>query len=630
MARLRSVLVLSIALCAVLGTVLSLSQDVVAQDAGAQDAVAQDAAQSATAQGFIDTVDVNVVNIDVVVSDRRGRSVGGLTLDDFEVYEDGRKVDLRYFAEIREGAATDLGDAAPLATVDETSRSVALETVEGAPSAGAERAEPRYLVFLFDQQSLQGPNRKRFLDAVDEFVDDELRVDDQVLVAVASRGLAVVQGFTDQRAELRAAHDRVGDLAAGGTMRDVAQRNLVLDLAQVSFGGSIDSAIDPARVDALSRVYGAQIEGEARSLYLQTIDSLGALAVMVDSLAGIPGRKALVHVSEGLPMRPGESLFVAFSNKFNRFSDDTMAQAPQVEALAYDLSKEFSSVLELAQDADVAIYAVDAGGRRADLRASASYKPSDIFTQDSAGGQDVWNSSIQLQEERNRREGPELFAKGSGGDILVGTRKYDDFLSRVANDLGNYYSLGYQPERARSGELHAIEVRLRPSAERKGVDPDKATLRYRQSYRNRTWLQTLEDMARASLRIGVVGDSANDMDLALQVGDLEMRDDGTYIAPLAVVVPAGSLTLVPMDAGLRGQLEAVLVIRDEDGNLSPGTQIPVSAQFEGAELPEGARLLVGAVSVALEEGPKELAVALRDSVSGRSAVATLGVGGAMP
>ena len=48
---------------------------------------------------FVDTVDVKVVEIDVVVTDRRGRPVGGLGREDFEVSVDGAPVEVANFYE---------------------------------------------------------------------------------------------------------------------------------------------------------------------------------------------------------------------------------------------------------------------------------------------------------------------------------------------------------------------------------------------------------------------------------------------------------------------------------------------------------------------------------------------------
>ena len=68
-------------------------------------------------------VDVNVVNVPVTVTDDEGRFIVDLTKDDFEVYEDGQRVDIRYFTEsqdeankprIRVGFLVDLSNTARL------------------------------------------------------------------------------------------------------------------------------------------------------------------------------------------------------------------------------------------------------------------------------------------------------------------------------------------------------------------------------------------------------------------------------------------------------------------------------------------------------------------------------------
>ncbi|MEL7061625.1 MAG: VWA domain-containing protein, partial [Acidobacteriota bacterium] len=417
---------------------------------------AQDGEPAQPAADFFEAVEVDVVNIDVVVTSRSGEPVTGLTADDFVLLEGGEPVDITYFTEIRDGRAG--------ADVDAANGSAGAVITSGAGSApAAQPVEPRFMIFLFDQRALQGVNRQRFAEAAEEFLEDELRPGDQALVAYADRGLTILQGFTDDRARVRAAFRFVTDLSEGGTMKIYGRRALIGDMARASFGIDASGAIDQSRIDAQARMFGNQIQQKARELYFQTIDSLGAVAVMVDSLAGIPGRKALVYVGEGLPMRPGESLFQALSNKYRNASNDPLAQNPDFESLAYDLSAEFTKVVAMAQDADVAIYPVDVAGRRADLRNDVSYGAPDQLTADVSGGP-VYDSKLDLQREQNLRAGMDVLAQGSGGAVLMNSRKYSDFLDGVERDLGNYYSLGYSPDRERDGQLHRIEVELRDGA----------------------------------------------------------------------------------------------------------------------------------------------------------------------
>lgn len=55
--------------------------------------------------GISETIDVRVVNVEVVVADRGGHLVHGLTAADFRLEVDGKEVPIDYFTEVREGQA---------------------------------------------------------------------------------------------------------------------------------------------------------------------------------------------------------------------------------------------------------------------------------------------------------------------------------------------------------------------------------------------------------------------------------------------------------------------------------------------------------------------------------------------
>ena len=56
---------------------------------------------------FVESVHVNVVNVDVRVTDKKGNPVEGLTIDDFEIFEEGRPVQISNFYVIENGRRLD-------------------------------------------------------------------------------------------------------------------------------------------------------------------------------------------------------------------------------------------------------------------------------------------------------------------------------------------------------------------------------------------------------------------------------------------------------------------------------------------------------------------------------------------
>ncbi|MCP4202610.1 MAG: hypothetical protein GY769_11825, partial [bacterium] len=63
---------------------------------------------------FGESVDVQLINVEVWVTDRQGNAVTGLGLDDFEVREDGEPVGVTNFAEVRPRAPAPSEPAPPV------------------------------------------------------------------------------------------------------------------------------------------------------------------------------------------------------------------------------------------------------------------------------------------------------------------------------------------------------------------------------------------------------------------------------------------------------------------------------------------------------------------------------------
>jgi len=164
-------------------------------------------------------VDVNVVNVLCTVRDHRGALVTNLRKEDFEVRENGRTQDIRYFS--RE---TDL---------------------------------PLTVALLVDVSGSVRPHIQEEKDAAGQFFDTVLRPSDHAMLLGFSSTLMLWQDFTSSTAPLRKA------LTA---LRAVPFRGLPSD------GGAMPSTL----------LYDAVYQS--------------AMA----KLKGVPGRKAMIIISDGL------------------------------------------------------------------------------------------------------------------------------------------------------------------------------------------------------------------------------------------------------------------------------------------------------------------------------------------
>ena len=64
-----------------------------------------------------ESIDVRVVNVEAVVTDRQGQRIKGLKPEDFRLLVDGKEVPIDYFTEIRGGTAVELHGDAPASPV---------------------------------------------------------------------------------------------------------------------------------------------------------------------------------------------------------------------------------------------------------------------------------------------------------------------------------------------------------------------------------------------------------------------------------------------------------------------------------------------------------------------------------
>ena len=206
-------------------------------------------------------VDVNAVLLDVLVTDRAGNQILGLTEDDFVVKEGG----------VRQ----------TLDSVDYlTSRRLLTNREETLPFSVERMKEERYLVFFFDKpeggQLFDQLARAR--SAVNRFIDEDMGGSDLVAIVGHDVRLKVYSDFTSSKQQLKRA------------LRDVAL-----------FSNGLTNADSPVDTPSILR----HIDGGAMMSDTGTVYE--GLTVLADSLRSLRGRKNLVVFSAGIH-EPGESV----------------------------------------------------------------------------------------------------------------------------------------------------------------------------------------------------------------------------------------------------------------------------------------------------------------------------------
>ncbi len=144
---------------------------------------------------FADTIDVRVVNVEVVVTDHEGYRIQGLEASDFELLVDGQPVPISYFTEVDDGhAMTSLEDGWPPNTREARARNVPLLDLD-------EPVGTNFLIFM-DQFSVVRRYRERVLDRLSEELH-LLRPEDRVaIVAFDGGNVSLLLDWTNSQADI--------------------------------------------------------------------------------------------------------------------------------------------------------------------------------------------------------------------------------------------------------------------------------------------------------------------------------------------------------------------------------------------------------------------------------------------
>ncbi len=503
-------------------------------------------------KAFGETIEVSVVNLDVFVTDKKGKPVTGLRQEDFEVLEDGKPVAISNFYAERRGKAA---AAAPV------------PAAPGAPvPADVERpvAQRLRMVVFVDDVNLSAANRSRILENVGKFLHTELQPGDEVMVVRYDQRLDIRRQFTPDLKVVDA------DFAA----------ILKLPTDVRKYDRSLNDAINNVSFSVLGDDgYGATAEGAltawAGEESIMVTGALDALDSVVSWLAGVPGRKAILYVSDGLPLVPGLDLFTIYTRA--PVDSSITNRTPEMSAQKFDLTARFRQMTSHASRNRVAFYPIEAYGTRA--------------------GRNSLFDSVALV---NRQNGLRFLAEDTGGRVLLNATDVPAALARLAEDFETYYSIGYQPQRPGDEAEHKIEVRAKPHG---------LQVRYREWYRDKPEGETVAEGTLAVMRFGP---EDNPLGVGLEI--VPGKKAGEML--VRVKVPVGKLYLEPQEGNREGRLR-LYVVASGEGSTTPVRQTRlVTVDVPEAEAAAGAKKdYTHEIAIPLKPGSYAMGVGVRDELS---------------
>ncbi|HEV2844462.1 MAG TPA: VWA domain-containing protein, partial [Thermoanaerobaculia bacterium] len=481
---------------------------------------------------FAESIDVEVVNVEVQVTDREGRRVPGLDRGDFELFVDGRPVEIVNFAEVAEGSTVAPKEPLPSAPQE----SLPAPPGEAAPAAPSE-PEPLSLVIYVDNDNLRPFRRNRALQQLGEVLDGMLGPRDRTMLVTREGSLHVRRPLSPGKESLAADLKKLERLATRGVQQDSYPRQ--------TFETIHEFACDrEAEAHEAARSYARIVTDEVK----QTLNSLENL---IESLAGIEGRKAVLYVSDGIPLRPGEDAFALLGALCGN-SDPFQAE---------DVAARLRKVTTLANANGVTLHTLEAAGLRNFSGASAESQYTLLSPE-----MDFFNTAAVQDSLFN-------LASETGGRAILNANDFKPDLGKVAGDLRSYYSLGYSPARSGDGRIHRIEVKVR----REGL-----RVRHRTTHRDRPRDERLAARVQTALLHGIVD---NPLQARLALVSSVPAERGRHLVTLRLQIPLKRLVLLSQDGFWTGQVSLWLGVRDAKGRIAPvqNVRVPIRVPAAGGE-----------------------------------------------
>ncbi len=543
---------------------------------------------------FVDEVRVTVVNIDVFVRDKKGSPVIGLSEKDFRLSQDGTGRKLSHFAaytqeliseimaeqqqqEMAEQLSLPTEEPEGSETVDENERLAAL-------------IQPVFIVLYVDNENLRPFDRNRVLTQVRRFVSEVMQPHVEVMVISVQRSPKIVQPFTDDPKAVTDALRSLTQVYGARIDRDRDRGRIINDLQSV-----MDDAPNAGgRADVNIAVYlQDRIRAYADEMAIELGYSIDSVREVLTTLAGLSGRRVLVHISSGLPAIPGRDLINWYGDLFQKTSALPMLAR-------FNRRQLFDALASSANAQGVSFYTIDASGLAGSGAASAEHaRPIDPMV-----------ASIHAL---NYQEPLIVMAEKTGGRSIVDSNDVTSLLEEMRDDLFTYYSLGYTLSSSGGDTVHRIEVELPGHPE--------YDLVYRRTLVEKSLETQVQDRVVSGLMLAL---DDNAMGIEITAGAAKPASSDRWILPVEVAFPIGSIAMLPEAGEYVGR--AVLFVANRD---TKGRQSDVQRrQFEIRMPPEdyatrrGERY-VAELDLLLEAGDHRIVVGILDPVTRQSSFASL-------
>jgi VWFA-related protein len=451
------------------------------------------------------TLNSQLVVEQVVVKDKKGGFINGLTAKDFTVTEDGVPQTIKFcehqqFSEAVEPLPPQPADDENITIYKKLTRT---QFAPEAPESNKYK-DHRLLALYFDMSAMPPQDQMRALTAAEDFVRKQMTAADLVSILRFNGGsVDVLQDFTADRNRLLS----------------------ILETLIVGEGqGSADSIDDASSADT-----GAAFGQDDSEFNLFNTDrQLSALETVAKMLEQMSEKKSLIYFASGMRLN----------------GVDNIAQ--------------LHATIDAAVRAGVSFWPVDARG----LVAGA---PLGDATQGNPGNAGMYNgTAAQALTDRFQQSQDTMYslAADTGGKALFDNNDLTRGIVQAQRAISDYYVVGYYTsDTAQNGRFRRVKITV--------DSPADASLAYREGYYAGKEFAKFTDVdkERQLEDALMLGDPITDLTIAMEI-DYFQLNRAEYFVPIIVKIPGQELARAKRFGAEHTSIDFVYEIKDEAGGFT--------------------------------------------------------------
>lgn len=422
--------------------------------------------QPATQDDEIVRITTQLIQVDAVITDKNDQVIPDLKLDDFSLYENGKKQELQFIEYVGADSKTRTDGNVMVAgrpVESDAARNVSAQDLH------------RVFAFVVDDLTIPFEDMTNVRSVLTKFVDSQMADSDLVAIVRVVGGVGMLEQFTSDKQLLHRAISQLTPRSHPFSVFNNFENADRLDRPPTpasnpggEIGGSSSNASDdkfniPAPGSGMDS--DVSLDGYTRGARAAT--ALSVTGGVVDSMKTLPGRKSLVLISGGLPV---------FESTQSQISvNGATVPIQEARVLQNNVDYLLKQLTDRASRAGVVINTLDVRGLKASRGVSSFTDPGNeahsalmSSTVDNSG---AFGRTADMAQFDNKNldtltghQGLEALSDATGGISIINTNNFEAGLDRVLS-RSSYYLLAYKPSEAFDGKFHKLQIKVdRPGA----------------------------------------------------------------------------------------------------------------------------------------------------------------------